>query len=158
MLQTETTINELDQYLEHSGLYYSNEDKGQVLSDEVRSAWRNRFVDALKNDFLNYCQLQVTVSDDYFELFGDQGATVWVNKIVVEDNSAIVKLSFHFKAVINYRRNRLALTEHCLRLQTYPGSNVMIQGLFRKLKAAHVDGFEPSTTIRMLLDKSPGDM
>lgn len=151
MLQTEKIINELDQYLQESRFYYADDDKAEVLSDEVYYQWKDRFSDAIKQDFFDHSHLKVSLSDDKFELFGDQGASVWWNRITVEDDSAPVKLSFWLKAVINHKKHRLALEENSLRQQEYSGANIDVRNIFRKLKGANKDGYESSITIRTVL-------
>ena len=151
MLQTEIIINELDQYLQESRCYYADDDEGELLSEEIGKKWKDRFSEAIKQDFFKHSQLSVLLSDDKFELFGDQGASIWWNRITVEDNSTPVKLSFWLKAVINYKKNRLSLDESSLRLQEYSGSKKNVGNLFRKFKAAHKGGYEPTITIRTAL-------
>lgn len=151
MLQTEKIINELDQYLQESRFYYADDDKSELLSNEIYDKWKDRFSNAIKQDFFEFLHLKVSLTDDKFELFGDQGASVWWNRITVEDDSVPVKLSFWMKAVINYKKNRLALEENSLRQAEYSGSNINMRNIFRKLKAAHKDGYESTITIRTVL-------
>ena len=94
----------------------------------------------------------VSIPSSHFELFGDQGATVWRNQIIVEDDSAQFKLTFWFKAIVNHKIARFTPDETNIRQPKYSGVNVGAAALFEKLKSIQKNGYESSMEAKELLE------
>ena len=150
MLEAEIVIAGLDQYLEDSKLYYASEEEAEPRSKEIKAKWVPRLSEALKKDFYNYTGSTVSVFDEEFELFGDQGASIWWCKITLEGSHPVV---LSLKAIINYRKVLVSLSESSLRAENYSGRNKNIQKLFQKLKVASVDGYESRLLLKEVLVK-----
>jgi hypothetical protein len=150
MLHTEMVILQLDEELERSGTYDKPHHEKEALGNDIQQAWHARFTEALQKDFLEQAQVNVLVKDTTFELSGDQGASVWRSRIIAEDDTATLPLSFWIKATINYQHNKLRLEEDCIRWKKYPGTDTNAERLFKKLKSANSDGYETGLSMKEL--------
>jgi hypothetical protein len=151
MLEIEHIIEQLDKQLDSSGLYESDFDKSNEINRLILTEWQGRFDQAVLDDFKKHRQLDVSCFDAHFELFGNQGATVWTMRVIVNDETADPKLSFWLKSVINHKILKAFLEEICIRQPYYKGSNPQAKILFDKLKAKVQQGYESTIQIRELL-------
>src|SRR6185295_831988 len=133
MLHLENIIAQLDHYLNESGLYEADLNKSEEISAKILADWKDRFEQAVRSDFIELLQLDASCSNVFFELFGDQGATIWTMRVVVNDDKADPKLSFWVKSVINYRISKAFLEEVCIRQTNYNGSSLQARILYNKL-------------------------
>ena len=152
MLQTEFVIKELNNHLEKNGLYFIQSIKEEEKANaEIQNEWERKFGEALSIDFKKYGNLNISTSNHFFELFGDQGASSWMVIITIEDHSTDKPITLGFKAVLNIMKTRVAMQEDSIRQITYSGSNQKARKIFEKLRAIEKLGYESSLSLKSLL-------
>lgn len=149
MLQTDEIVLSLHNSLLSSGSYDLDEDAG--ASDRIFTAWNDRLLTALHEDFSLHAQVNLSFTDAYFELFGDRGETVWgVCATTVVDESE-PGFSFWVKCIIGHQQTKAYLTEEGQRLDKYYGDDKQLRLLFKRFKKVQQDGYESTILLSELL-------
>lgn len=149
MLQTDELINTLHNHLLASGAYDLDEDAG--TSDRIFEEWNDRLLTALQADFTQYAEVSLKFSDAFFELFSDQGATVWGVRATTEVDEPEPGLSFWVKCIIGHQQAKAYLTEEGQRMDKYYGDDQQLRLLFKRFKKAQQDRYESAILLRELL-------
>lgn len=152
MLNTETELQNLDVYLTKSKLYSEKEYNAELINVRIVEEWRSRIESALKEDFQKL-QIDISCTESHFELFGDQGATVWSTRVIVNDHSSSEKIAVCLRAVVDYRVYRVFAEESVFRQQSYQGTNVQCELLFNRLKSVEKFGYSSDQPIAALLSR-----
>lgn len=149
MLLLDQTITSLNNFLTSTGFYLLDEDEGK--SEQVFTAWNDRLLTALQEDFTQHVQVSLRFSDAFFELFGDRGETVWgVRATTVVDESE-PGISFWVKCIIGHQQTKAYLTEEGQRLDKYYGDDKQLRLLFKRFKKVQQDGYESTILLSELL-------
>lgn len=149
MLQTDEIILTLHNSLLSSGTYDLDEDVG--AGDRIFAKWNDRILAALQEDFTLYAQVRLSFTDAYFELFGDQGATVWGVKATTVVAESEPGFSFWVKCIIGHQQTKAYLTEVGQRLDKYYGDDKKLRLLFKQFKRVQQDGYESAILLSELL-------
>lgn len=105
-------ITSLNDFLISSGYYLLDEVAG--TSEQVFTAWNDRILTALQEDFAMHAEVNLSFTDAYFELLGDQGATVWGVKAMTEVSESEHGISFLVKCIFGHQKVKAYQTEEGL--------------------------------------------
>lgn len=112
MLLLNQIISNLHDFLTTSGYYLLDEGAGKSV--QVFNAWKDRLLTALQEDFALHAKVNLSFTNTYFELFGDQGATVWSVKAMTAVSETDHGFSFLVKCIICYQKVKAYLTDEGL--------------------------------------------
>lgn len=149
MLQTDEIVLSFHNFLLSSGTYDLDEDAG--TSDRIFAEWNDRILAAILEDFAQHAQVNLSFKDAYFELFGDQGATVWGVKATTVVDAPEPGFSFWVKCIINHQQAKAYLTEEGQRLDKYYEDDKQLRLLFKRFKKVRQDGYESTILLSELL-------
>lgn len=141
MFKIEKELEDLDEHLELTGVYDSGESYAEALSKANVDEWKQKLESALSDDFQENLQIKLTCLESHFQLFSDQGATVWSTRCAVVDNSTASQLIFWFKAVLGHKNYKVIAEENLFRMERYEGSNEKCKLFFERLKPSNAFGF-----------------
>ncbi len=150
MVQLNQTVISLNNFLTTSGYYLIDEDTG--TSEKIFSEWNDRLLSALQEDFAIHAQVNLSFTDAYFELFEDQGATVWGVKATTVVSETEPGFSFWVKCIINHQQVKTYLTEEGQRLDKYYGDDKQLRMLFKRFKKVQQYGYESTILLSELLE------
>lgn len=149
MLQTDELVLSLHNHLSSSGAYELDEDAGS--SERIFEEWNGRLLTAIQEDFTQHIQVSLKFSDAFFELFSDQGATVWGVRATTLVDEPDPGLSFWVKCIIGHQQIKAYLTEEGQRMDKYYGDVQQLRLLFKRFKKAQQDRYESAILLRELL-------
>lgn len=149
MLHTDEIIFSLHDTLFSSGSYDLDEDAG--AGDRIFTEWNDHILSALQEDFVQHAKVSLSFTEAYFDLLGEQGASVWGVKATTVVKEPEPGFSFWVKCIINHQQAKAYLAEDGQRLDKYYGDDKQLRLLFKPFKKVKQDGYESTILLSELL-------
>jgi hypothetical protein len=151
----EESISKFEHFLRDHGYFEENDDNLETLNEQVLSKWDMPIKEAITNDFKAHLNISIGKIINLFDLYADQGATVFVSFVTLIDDNSTESLQVIIKAIVGQNKILTYLDSAYANVRSYSGHSSRLSKIFKTLKQADKNQgyFNPISFRSLLQDK-----